>query len=488
MTRMRLGTLVALAIGLAARAAAHGATVSCHRRQRGLGGLARRLAQAAADVGRRQDRPWQSRRSRRSTGARSSCTATPSRTDRAAPVLHLFGADGKRVTANVMPVYSGATIPVYPIGMDVDWNRQRRRLRLLLLRLRVQQHPPRLLADVLPTTRACIRPTRRARATRCCRPSSGRGSSPSTRAGRCCAARRPAGALHDLLRRLAGRAGHRRRRRAAALGRATAASTGSQVALKYTVTDNASPYGTLEEGVLIGERAGNLPSDVDRTCAIAGQGVVQPRLLLARRQADRLAGRRRRQGRRRAEPRRRHRVVHPHLRPRHAVGHRQVADFGGATLARPAGGSTGGGSTGGGSTGGGSTGGGSTARLRRQRRHAGRPEGDRAREGLDGLVRPRHRACGVTVPAAGRISATATVPARAARKLQARASLALAADVRGLVAAAKAVKVASGRATAATPGAVTLRLKPTAVAKRKARRLKGVKLTIRVARDRAPGR
>jgi len=34
--------------------------------------------------------------------------------------LFLFGADGKQVIANVMPVYSGATIPVYPIGLDMD--------------------------------------------------------------------------------------------------------------------------------------------------------------------------------------------------------------------------------------------------------------------------------------------------------------------------------------------------------------------------------
>lgn len=37
------------------------------------------------------------------------------------PVLYLYGADGKLITANVMPVYSGATVPVYPIGMDMDW-------------------------------------------------------------------------------------------------------------------------------------------------------------------------------------------------------------------------------------------------------------------------------------------------------------------------------------------------------------------------------
>jgi hypothetical protein len=38
------------------------------------------------------------------------------------PVLYLFGADGKIQAANVMPVYSGATAPVYPIGLDMDWD------------------------------------------------------------------------------------------------------------------------------------------------------------------------------------------------------------------------------------------------------------------------------------------------------------------------------------------------------------------------------
>ena len=38
------------------------------------------------------------------------------------PVLYLYGADGRLITANVMPVYAGGTAPVYPIGLDMDWN------------------------------------------------------------------------------------------------------------------------------------------------------------------------------------------------------------------------------------------------------------------------------------------------------------------------------------------------------------------------------
>lgn len=37
------------------------------------------------------------------------------------PVLYRYGADGTMQAGNVMPVYSGATAPVYPIGLDMDW-------------------------------------------------------------------------------------------------------------------------------------------------------------------------------------------------------------------------------------------------------------------------------------------------------------------------------------------------------------------------------
>ncbi|MFA9271930.1 MAG: hypothetical protein ACEQSX_14475, partial [Baekduiaceae bacterium] len=37
------------------------------------------------------------------------------------PVLYRYRADGTMQTGNVMPVYSGATAPVYPIGLDMDW-------------------------------------------------------------------------------------------------------------------------------------------------------------------------------------------------------------------------------------------------------------------------------------------------------------------------------------------------------------------------------
>ena len=121
MTRMRLGTLVALAIGLAAPAAAHGAAVSYIDGNEAWvaspdGSLKQQLTSGGTT-----DRPWQA--PVQAIDGRTLVVHRDTFEDGSTrPVLHLFGADGKRITANVMPVYSGATIPVYPIGMDVDWN------------------------------------------------------------------------------------------------------------------------------------------------------------------------------------------------------------------------------------------------------------------------------------------------------------------------------------------------------------------------------
>lgn len=40
------------------------------------------------------------------------------------PVLYRYGPDGKLTHANVMPVSAGAGLPVYPMGLDMDWNGQ----------------------------------------------------------------------------------------------------------------------------------------------------------------------------------------------------------------------------------------------------------------------------------------------------------------------------------------------------------------------------
>ncbi len=471
MTRMRLGTLVALAIGLAAPAAAQGAAVSYIDGGDAWvsspdGALKQRLTTDGTT-----DRPWQA--PVQAIDGRTLVVHRDTFEDGSSrPVLHLFGADGKRITANVMPVYSGATIPVYPIGMDVDWNGNAVAYGYSYCGfacnsiyrgfwLTFSDHQSLYPSDPQGQSDALL-PT--FFGTRVVSVDSG-GSlfvQPDVPEAPFTSSYDGWLAAQDI------NGGAARLR----WGRAVAASTGSQVALEYTVTDNASPYGTLEEGVLIGERAGNLPADVGRTCSLTGQGVVNqvsfsPDGKQIAWQDDggvKVAGA-------------------PDLSagteactltsvPTTLSATGRSPDFGGATLAPQGSGSTPGGSTGSGSSGSGSTGGGG----------GGTSTGLKvtAPAKASTAVFARGIKLRVTAPAAGRISATATVPARAARRLRARASLTLAADVRGLVSAAKAVKVASGRSTAAAPGPVTLRLKPTAAAKRRAKRLKGVKLTIRV--------
>jgi hypothetical protein len=91
----------------------------------------------------------------------------------------------------------------------------------------------------------------------------------------------------------------------------------------------------------------------------------------------------------------------------------------------------------------------------------------------------------VTVPGAGRVDASASVPAKAARRLGLGGAngsrvMAGAASARGL-AAATSVVVARGRATAQRAGSLTVRLKPTTKARKAAKRMAGLKLTIRVS-------
>ena len=99
-------------------------------------------------------------------------------------VLYLFDAKGKQVTANVMPVYSGATIPVYPIGLDMDWNSQAVAYGYSYCTFACNS-VVQGTGSRSRTTRVCTRATRRASPTRTFRPSSGSGSSRRTPAGAC---------------------------------------------------------------------------------------------------------------------------------------------------------------------------------------------------------------------------------------------------------------------------------------------------------------
>jgi len=95
------------------------------------------------------------------------------------PVLYLYGADGRLVTANVMPVYSGAIGgAVYPIGLDMDWNSNAVAYGYQYCGFACQSLYRGYWRS--PTTTAPTRPTRRAPRTRSTRPSTRPASCPRT--------------------------------------------------------------------------------------------------------------------------------------------------------------------------------------------------------------------------------------------------------------------------------------------------------------------
>jgi hypothetical protein len=156
--------------------------------------------------------------------------------------------------------------------------------------------------------------------------------------------------------------------------------------------------------------------------------------------------------------------------------------FGGADVPAILGaGQPGGGQPGGGQPGGGQPGGGQPATVKVTL--SGKATRAAFRKGL--TLR-------LTVPAAGRVDAGASVPARFARATglgRARSTRALTgvASARGVATAAKPVVVARGTARARGAGTVKIRLKPTAKGRRAAKRLAGAKLTITVSQGAARG-
>ena len=90
----------------------------------------------------------------------------------------------------------------------------------------------------------------------------------------------------------------------------------------------------------------------------------------------------------------------------------------------------------------------------------------------------------VVAPAAGRVNVSATVPASVGRRLKlhaARTTL----RATGGTAAAKTVVVARGSATAKAAGTLTVRLVPTAAARRRVAKLKGATLTLKITQGAA---
>jgi hypothetical protein len=94
----------------------------------------------------------------------------------------------------------------------------------------------------------------------------------------------------------------------------------------------------------------------------------------------------------------------------------------------------------------------------------------------------------VAAARAGRIDGSAVIPAKVARKLKLRGKAGAAQISSAGFAAAAGVTVARGHVNAKRAGTVKLRLKPTRVAKRAAKRLRKVTLTIRVSQAGAAGK
>ena len=386
------------------------------------------------------------------------------------PVLYLYGANGKLATANVMPVYAGATIPVYPIGLDMDWKSQAV-ARLLLLRLRLLDDLPRLLADVLRqpgrVSQRSAGPERRVLPER----STASGSSRRTpAAASSCEPDDPnapfvssyQGWLH-----LDG----------VYLSRAEVSpSPGNLVAVEWSRSDPAG------EGIFVGRHQGTVPSDLSDVCDLPVNGASSSvsfspdgtQMTWADADGVKVAG-------------------VPNLAAGTATctltsppvvisATGSSPSFGGADVRAILGaGQPGGGQPVGGEPGGGKPGGGQPAPIKVTL--SGKATRAAFRRGL--TLR-------LAVPAAGRVDASASVPARFARASglgRARSARALAgvASARGVAAAAKPVVVARGTARAKGAGTVKLRLKPTAKGRRAAKRLAGAKLTITVSQGAARG-
>ena len=405
------------------------------------------------------------------------------------PVLYLYGADGKLVTANVMPVYSGAGLPVYPVGLDMDWNSQAvaygfsycgfgctslYRGYWLTFSDNQGAYPsnPQGQSDAfLPTFY-------------------GKRVVSSDSGGRIFVQPDVAGAPFTT-----GNQGwleipgvH--------LSRAEVSSAPANlVAVEWSRSSDGA------RGIVVGRHQGTVPSDVTQLCDLpvaADSGSVSfspdgTMVTWADAEGVKVAG-------------------VPNLAagtstctltspPVLISATGKQPSFGGADVAamlkaNGAGGGTGqGGGAGSATTTPSGGGAGTTATTTTskpstdapapvvQLRLSGAATHSAFRKGLT---------LKVTVPAAGKVAASATVPASVAKKLRLGGAttsrvLASAASSRGFAAASKAAVVARGTATAKQTGTVTLTLRPTAKARRAASRLRGAKLTIRVTQGAAAG-
>lgn len=385
------------------------------------------------------------------------------------PVLYLYGADGKRITANVMPVYSGATGPVYPIGLDMDWSSNAvaygyqycgfactSLYRGYWLTFSDNQgafptNPQGQSDAMFPTFY-------------------GKRVISSDSGGRIFVQPNvPEAPFTNGYQGWLGVAG-------LYLSRAEVAPAGNFVAVEWSRSADGG------EGIMVGRHQGTVPSDVTNVCDLpVGSGssdvTFSPdgrQMAWKDAQGVKVAG-------------------VPNLAagtqtctltapPRVISATGSQPSFGGANVAAILGARGGGGGGGGATKPPAQTPGTTPAAL--PVRLGSKATRAAFRKGI--TLR-------VAVAAAGRVDAAATVPARVARRLRlGRAkrsqALAAAASAEGIAAAAAGpVVVARGKATARRAGNVTIRLKPTAAARRAARRMRGVTLTIKVSQGAAGG-
>ena len=373
------------------------------------------------------------------------------------PVLYLYGPDGKFVTANVMPVYSGATIPVYPLGLDIDWNGQ------------AVAYGYSYCGFACESTYKGFWLTF----------SDNQGLYPSNPQGQSDAyfpmfyGRRvmfsdsggnlfvqPDVAEAPFTSSYEGWLDHPTRR----LTRVAAAQTGRQVAIEWTQYDESANL--VGEGIMVGQHGGTIPSDVSDICELPTVGASSSpsfspdgkQIAWGDTEGVKVAGA-------------------PNLVP--GGGPCQLSSpvkviapggsqprFGGidvgAIVSPPSSPQQPGGSGGDGGTSGG--GGPLSATLSGSATRAAFRRGLKLR---------------VNAAAAGRVNAVATVAKSVARRVRLSGARSRTLGPRGFTAAAKVV-VARGSATAAAAGPVTITLKPTAKAKRRAKRMRRVTLTVKV--------
>ena len=374
-------------------------------------------------------------------------------------VLYLFDASGKQVIGNVMPVYSGATIPVFPIGLDMDWNSQsvaygysyctfacNSVVQGFWLTFSDNQglYPsdPQGQTDAhLPTffgKRVIFSDSGGSLFIQPDVPEAPFTSSYESWLGH-----------PDLI-----------------LSRAAAAQTGQQVAIEWADRSNVD-----NSGILVGAREGNLPSNVSQLCDLpvaagSGNASFSPDgqfIAWADNEGVKVAGAPNLAAGTTAC------TLSSPVRVLSATG--KYPDFGGANVPAMMEGGTGPGS-------GNGPGGSLTVQAK------GRPTYRTFLKGNLALI--------VNAVGAGRIDASATLARRVARSIGIGATAsntarAFASGQRGF-AAAKAVVVGRGRKTATGAGRVTIKLKPTKAAKRAGRRLKGKKLAIKVSQGAARGK